>query len=108
MALHRAFFQDELSQSPRLPNLLVDNYIQVGRSVNGVIQPLVTTGDNVEGSIYGAVYLDFASRVGLREAVGLVLNSNATNFDDFRNHVLGRNNLQFTNAINAVKQTWNL
>jgi hypothetical protein len=107
--LRRAFFRDELSTTPSLPGVLIDRYRQVGsRDSNGVITPIVTTGDNVEGSVYGAIYLDFASRVGLREAVELVLESNATTFDNFRNHVLGKNDTQLTNAINAVKQTWNL
>jgi hypothetical protein len=107
--LRSAFLQDELSASPSLPGVLTDSYIQVGtRGANGAITPLVPTGDNVEGSIYGAIYLDFASRVGLREAVGLVLDSNATTFDEFRLYILGRNNNQLTAAINAVRQTWNL
>ena len=107
--LRRAFFRDELSANPSLPGVLVDGSTQVGRRNNdGTITPLVTTGDNVEGCIYGAIYLDFASRVGLREAVEHVLDSNATNVDEFITSVQGSGNQQSTNAINAVKQTWNL
>jgi hypothetical protein len=109
--LRQAFFRDELAATSSLGarGVLNDKYVQVGsRGSNGVVTPIVTTGDNVEGSVYGAIYLDFASRVGLKEAVGLVLESNATTFDNFRNHVSGKNDTQLTNAINAVKQTWNL
>jgi hypothetical protein len=35
-------------------------------------------------AIHGAIYLDFANQVGLREAVGLVLDSEATDFDEAR------------------------
>jgi hypothetical protein len=107
--LRQAFFRDELSASPSLPGVLIDGYTQAGvGNANGAITPLVTTGDNVEGAVYGAIYLDFASRVGLREAVGLVLDSNATTFDELRTSIHGRGNQQFTNAIDAVAQTWNL
>lgn len=107
--LRRAFFQSELSQEPDLSEVLIEPYTQVARrNTNGIIEPMVQTGNNVEGAIYGAIYLDFASRVGLREAVGLVLDSNATDFNSFRNFVRGRNNAQFTAAINAVRNTWNL
>ena len=58
--------------------------------------------------MYGAIYLDFARRVGLREAVGLVLQSNATTFDQFRTHVHGHGNAQFTAAIDAVAITWQM
>jgi hypothetical protein len=107
--LRQAFFRDELSATPSLPGALIDSYKQVGvRNANGTITPQVTTGDDVEGAVYGAIYLDFASRVGLREAVGLVLDSNATTFDELRTSVHGGGNPQFTNAIDAVAQTWNL
>ena len=53
-------------------------------------------------------YLDFAVRVGLREAVGLVLDSNATTFAEFRAHVQGRGNPNWTAAISAVAVTWGM
>jgi hypothetical protein len=108
-AIRQAFFRDELSQEPRLEVVLGRTYKQVGKKdENGNIQPLITVGDNVEGSVYGAIYLDLASRIGLKKTVDLVLHSNATTFDDFRLHILGKNVSQLTNAINAVKRTWHL
>ncbi len=77
-----------------------------GRLSAGTVTPSLI-GDDVEGSVYGAIYLDFARRVGLREAVGLVLESNAT-FDQLRTHVHGHGNAQVTAAIDAVAITWQM
>jgi hypothetical protein len=104
--LRQAFFIDEL-ENQTLSTFLRDPYDTVGTRVGGTITPNLT-GNNVEGAVYGAIYLDFASRVGLREAVGLVLESNATSFTEFRSFVRGKGNTSFTNAINAVKNTWGL
>jgi hypothetical protein len=89
---------------------LVQRHVQVGRlGPNGVVSPLLAnTGDNVEGAVYGAIYLDLARTLGLREVVGLVLNSNQTNFDNFRQYVIGLNNPTFTAAINQVRGRWSL
>ncbi len=107
VALRRAFFQDELGQQ-RLSTVFVDGYVNVGtRDNSGRITPALR-GDDREGAVYGAIYLDFASRVGLREAVGLVLDSNATNFDEFRRHVQGRGNNTWRTAIDAVSSTWGM
>jgi hypothetical protein len=66
------------------------------------------TGNDVEGAVYGAVYLDFARRVGLREAVGLVIDSNATTFGEFQDYVHGRGNDAWTTAIDAVATVWGM
>jgi hypothetical protein len=107
VALRKAFFQDELG-SQRLSGVLVDPYVNVGvRDNRGRIQPNLEH-DDFEGAVYGAVYLDFASRVGLREAVGLVLDSNATSFAEFKQHVEGRGNRSWRNAIRAAATTWGM
>ncbi|MCE7976526.1 MAG: hypothetical protein DYH03_05060 [Nitrospira sp. NTP1] len=74
-ALRQAFFRDELSAAPLLQTTSLTGYSQVG-TLNGAgnVVPALT-GDNVEGAIYGSIFLDFARRVGLREAVGRYLNS---------------------------------
>ena len=106
--LRQAFFRDELSSNPGLPGVLIDEYVQVGQYDNtGTVNPALT-GNTVEGAVYGGIYLDFASRVGLREAVGLVLDSNATTFRDFRTSVEGRGNAALTTAITQVAATWGL
>lgn len=105
--LRRAFFRDELG-AQRLREVLVDPYFDVGtRSASGAIQPALQ-GPDVEGAVYGAIYVDFASRVGLREAVGLVLDSNATSFGEFKQHVEGRGNQAWRDAIRAAATTWGM
>lgn len=63
----------------------------------------------MEGALYGAIFLDFARRVGLREAVGRYLNSSDNSvlqFDDFRNLII--NETDFDNDITQVANTWGL
>lgn len=105
--LRQAFFQDELSGNRSLPDVLVDDCPRAGQLSGGVVDPSVTT-NAVEGSVYGAIYLDFARRVGLREAVGLVLDSNALDFGDFQIYVHGRGNQAWTDAIDEVAVTWQM
>jgi hypothetical protein len=105
--LRRAFFRDELAANRSLPGVLINSVPRAGLLAGGAITPAVT-GANVEGAVYGAIYLDFARRVGLREAVGLVLDSNAMTFGELRTYVQGRGNAQWTAAIDAVATTWQL
>jgi hypothetical protein len=66
------------------------------------------TGKDVEGAVYGAIYLDFGGRVGLREAVGLVMDSSATTFAEFQTYVHGRGNADWTAAIDDAATTWGM
>ena len=62
---------------------------------------------NVEGAVYGAVFLDFARRPGLREAVGRYLNSadnNVLTFDDLHNLIIDETD--FDDDIREVRNTW--
>ncbi|MCC6966845.1 MAG: hypothetical protein IT391_11280 [Nitrospira sp.] len=109
VALRQAFFRDELSAAPLLQTTNLTGYSQVG-TLNGAgnVVPALT-GDNVEGAIYGSIFLDFARRVGLREAVGRYLNSadnNVLAFDDFRNLVI--NETDFDTDIIQAANTWGL
>jgi len=103
--LRQAFFNNELHQQDLATN--TRHYVSVGRQTGTTVTPDLT-GNNVEGAVYGAIYLDFARRVGLREAVGLVLESNATSFSEFRNFVRGKGDSNLTSAINAVRNTWGM
>jgi hypothetical protein len=105
VALRQAFFRDELAAVRSLPSVLVDDGPRAGRLAAGTITPS-QTGPDVEGAVYGAIYLDFARRVGLREAVGLVLDSNALSFAQLQTYVQGRGNPEWTAAIDAVAATW--
>jgi hypothetical protein len=107
VALRRAFLLDELG-SQRLDDVLVDRYRSVGtRDTSGNVTPDFQ-GSDFEGAVYGAIYLDFANRVGLKEAVGLVLDSNATNFAELKQYVQGRGNSAWQTAISAVAATWGM
>lgn len=103
--LRQAFFNNELHQQDLATN--TRHYVSVGRQTGTTVTPDLT-GNNVEGAVYGAIYLDFARRVGLREAVSLVLESNATSFSEFRNFVRGKGDSNLTSAINAVRNTWGM
>jgi len=104
--VRRAFFRDEL-RTQSLRNELIDPYFTVGTQTGTVVTP-VLTGPDSEAAVYGAIYLDFARRVGLREAVGLVLDSNASTFAEFKQHVAGRGNESWRTAIGAVATTWGM
>jgi hypothetical protein len=116
VTLRQAFFRNELSNSPVLDEgsdgedgNRLNGYLQVGRLDNARrVVPLVT-GSRVEGALYGAIFLDFARRAGLREAVGRYLNStdnNVLSFDDFRNLVIGETD--FDDDMLEIVATWQL
>lgn len=110
-ALRNAFFRDELSASPILQATNLTDYIQAGNldTSSNIVPAAGFMGDNVEGAVYGAIFLDFARRVGLREAVGRYLNSSDNNvlaFDDFRNLIIDETD--FDNDIGEVANTWGL
>jgi len=106
VALRQAFFRDELSSKPLLKSTALTGYRPAGVIQSGKLVPALT-GENVEGAVYGAVFLDFARRVGLREAVGRYLRSSTENvlrFDDFRNLII--NETDFDSDIIEVANTW--
>ncbi|MGD6980998.1 hypothetical protein [Citricoccus sp. CH26A] len=105
--LRRAFFRNELSKTRALPEVLINDCPAAGRRTRTGVAPALTRA-SVEGAVYGAIYLDFASRVGLREAVGLVLDSNAASFSELQTYIHGRGNPQWTNAIDEVETTWEM
>lgn len=108
-ALRQAFVDNELSETPLLRSTNLTGYRQVGNlDATGNVRPLLT-GDNVEGAIYGAIFLDFARRTTLSNAVEQYLNSGDDNvlvFDDFRNLMI--NDTGFDNEIIEVANTWRL
>ena len=105
VALRQAFFRDELDHQTLTDHL--NEYVIVGTRSHGVIAPELT-GAKTEGAIYGAIYLDFARRIGLREAVGLVLDSQVASFDEFHTYVQGRGNDEWLTALKRVEDTWKL
>lgn len=107
--LWEAFVKDELSAAPLLQNLKGYPYKKVGNlESNGSITQQLT-GDNVEGALYGAIFLDFARRTSLLTAVNLYMDSvhdNVLNFDDFRNMII--NDTGYDTHIESVASTWGL
>jgi hypothetical protein len=89
------------------PNILTRRPGQPALPTMQSVTPSLT-GNDVEGAVYGAVYLDFGRRVGLREAVGLVIDSNATTFAEFQAYVHGRGNDGWTIAIDAIAAVWGM
>lgn len=64
---------------------------------------------SIEGTIYAALFLDFARRpgVGLRTVVRLFIDSKALSFGEFRTWT-NQNRPQFRSALDQVCQTWTL
>ena len=106
-ALRTAFVENELSGAPLLQDLIGYRMVGSANAAGDVVPEVVQ--DNVEGALCGAIFLDFARRTSLRDAVNLYLNSgddNVLNFDDFRNLVV--NDTNFDQSILEVTQTWQL
>ena len=65
-------------------------------------------GNNVEGAIYGAIFLDFAKRVrSLRTTVNAFFRSKALSFEEYRAWI-DANRSEFTSDLDAVVDTWKL
>ena len=80
------------------PNTVVDQFTN---------NHLTIAGPDMEGAVYGAIFLDFASRVGLRDTVRAYLRSGALDFGGYLRHI--HDELpQHAQAIDAVQQTWGL
>jgi hypothetical protein len=88
------------------------------RQPNGAITPITVAdqctgnqvaiqGPDMEGAVYGAIFLDFASRVGLRDTVRAYFLSGATDFGLYRRYVHDRLP-QHAQAIDAAQQAWGL
>lgn len=64
---------------------------------------------SIEGSVYGAIFLDFARRpgVGLRTVVNAFVRSKALTFGEFRTWIQS-NSRSLLPALNQVSQVWGL
>lgn len=93
-ALHKAFVQAELKRS--------DTASIVGSS--GPVQ-LAFQRNDVEGAVYGAIFVHFASLTNLATAVEAFYRSKAVTFDEYHGWVV-TNMAQHKAAIDTVKRTW--
>lgn len=107
VVLHRAFTNDELNLRSLENENLGGGYVAIGAGSGNSFAPSVT-GNNVEGAVYGAIYVDFAQRVGLTVALNYIFTSQATTFAEYRSHIIGRNIPAHTTAINAVRRRWSM
>lgn len=75
---------------------------------NGVLEPKYK-GDDVEGAIYGAIFVDLAERIGLKKSIEFYINSgddNILEFDDFRNMLII--DTSYDDDVIAVSNAWEL
>lgn len=104
-ALRKAFVDDELSAAPRLPGKLRDGYVRIAeRKADGSVESKVPTGNDVEGAVYGAMYLELAGKIGLKTVVEGMLASNATNFDEFARFMGAAHGP----AMRSIKANWRM
>lgn len=98
-ALHTAFVQAELQRS------------DTARIVtsNAPLQPAFMR-DDVEGAVYGAIFVHFASLTTLATAVEAFYRSEAVTFDEYHKWIhanMGQVQV-IVSAIDKVKSTWGM
>lgn len=103
--LRQAFWRDELS-TQTLSGYLGNEYENVGTLNGNTLTSSLNTGKDVEGRVYGAIFLHLAKIIGLSSVIGLVFGSRATTFDEFKSYINSQGNPRFINAINTVENTW--
>lgn len=94
--LHAAFVQAEM-QRPDTARVVA----------SGAAVASAFAREDVEGAVYGAVFVHFASLTSLATAVEAFFRSQATTFDQYRAWVL-KHMAQHKAEINAVKKTWGM
>lgn len=107
-ALRAAFVEDELSGSPALkPILGKKSYTPIATRRDGAIRPELT-GASVEGAVYGAIFLDFASRTSLATAVNLFVRCGAFNFDGYAKYAAKQLDGRYRKDIAAAGKAWKM
>ena len=71
-----------------------------------LLQPIVTGGD-VEGAVYGAIFIDFASFVGLDFAASSYFEANALTFGQYRDFI-NTQHPEHSAALEQVRRFWGL
>jgi hypothetical protein len=114
--LRNGFIRSELNSSEQFDRNTRGFGTLAGNLSTGNFTPnpaFLTRGRNsatsIEGSIYGAIFLDFARRpgVGLRTAVNAYIRSKALSFGEFRTWVR-RNLPNLRTQLDDVLSTWTL
>jgi hypothetical protein len=103
-----AFIADELNDHSLASEMPPNRYTAIGTISNNIITPTLL-GNDVEGAVYGAIFLDFANRIGLRNVLSYLVRSTATTFKELRTFVRRRAlNTDDIVHINAVRTTWGM
>ena len=68
--------------------------------------PTVTGGD-VEGAVYGAIFVDFARRVGIDFAASSYFKANALTFGQYRTFIHDHHP-EHSQAIDQIQTFWGL
>lgn len=105
--LRAAFVEDELSAAPALSKILSGYEPIATRTSKGTIKPHLT-GARTEGAVYGAIFLDFASRTNLATAVNLFIRCGGFNFADYANFAARQADGKHRKEIAAVTKTWKM
>lgn len=105
--LRSAFVEDELSGSPALAKVM-PGYVKIGtRSRSGDIKPHLT-GSSTEGAVYGAIFLDLASRATLAEAVAMYLRCGSSDVGGYLGYASKQRKGAMKADLTAVAKTWKL
>ncbi len=106
-ALHRAFVDDELSEHPSLRQHLPGYVPITSRTADGSLKPRLR-GSSTEGAIYGALFLDLASRTSLAQVVNLYLRCGASDVRGFLAYADKQRRGKYQEDAAAVAKTWRL
>lgn len=106
-ALRGAFVTDELSEQPALRKVLKGYTPIATRRADGTITPHLT-GASTEGAVYGAIFLDLASRTDLATAVNLYLRCHAFSIKGYLTYADRARDGRYRDEIAAVRRTWRL
>ncbi|KAK5940665.1 hypothetical protein PMZ80_007082 [Knufia obscura] len=108
-ALSRRFIEAETEEQTTDEPYWYSKHTCVARTGNGKVMPRkpTFTGLNSEGAVYGAIFLDFANRFGMKEAVKSYYGSKALTFTEFYEWVCkewpGRRK-----AMDEIRKNWDL
>ena len=106
-ALHKAYIEDELSESPRLKRKM-PGYVKIAtRNEDGSVTPHLT-GNATEGAVFGALFLDLASRIGLGTVVNIYLRCGSSDVGGFMGYARKQRRGAFKKDLAAVTKTWKL
>lgn len=105
--LRGAFVNDELSEQPSLAKVMRGYTPIATRRGDGSITPHLT-GASTEGAVYGAIFLDLASRTDLATAVNLYLRCYAFDIKGYMSYANRSRDGKYRDAVAAVRRTWKL